>query len=350
MRLLQLGRQRDDNRFRLWVRLIPYARVTVLSLLPCPDLPSRLRMRRAARKLGPRSPWPEENATSIDAARLALLRLLWLQQQTRRAVRGRHHEASVVLARACLEACILGSYCLHEDGAAAHLDAAGIKSLRDALRFLEGRELVPAEVIEQCIAGLGAPRWPPKVGNMAELVDRVTGGSGAVSLYRMFYIPTSTFFVHAGAGSLMRHVGSRGKVSLRPTRAWTRRSPVRVADACTGILASGIAQRTGRSSTIFSRYAERHLKRALAPMTVMAVVRYAGSATPSQVIRSLKAASRLGTYVWSGQAAGDSVDVRTARIREEFVSALQVAELTNVPPAAIDPLLNYLAAWLAGTV
>jgi hypothetical protein len=89
MRLLQLGRQPDEHRFRLWIRLIPYARVTLLSALPCPDLPSRLRVRRSARQLRPRSPWPEEDATSIDVAGLALLRLLWLQQQTRWAVRGR---------------------------------------------------------------------------------------------------------------------------------------------------------------------------------------------------------------------------------------------------------------------
>jgi hypothetical protein len=140
---------------------------------------------------------------------------------------------------------------------------------------------------------------------MAKIIDRATGGSGAVSLCRMFYIPTSNFFVHAGAGSLMRHIGPDGKVTRRPARAWTRRSPVRVAEACADILASVIAQRTGKDNALFARYAQRHLRRVLAPLAVMATTRYARSMKPAQVIGSLETARRLGRYIWSGQAATD---------------------------------------------
>ena len=41
-----------------------------------------------------------------------MLRLLWLQRQTRRAVRGRHREAAAMLARASVEMLFLGMYCL----------------------------------------------------------------------------------------------------------------------------------------------------------------------------------------------------------------------------------------------
>jgi hypothetical protein len=123
------------------------------TLLPWPDLIRRHRVRSAARKLVTCSPWPGLDATGTDAAQLAILRVLWLQRQTRRAVRGRHREASVMLARSSIEACILGLYCLHEDGAVAHLQAANIKALRDVVHYLSDTGLVPAEVIERCGGG-----------------------------------------------------------------------------------------------------------------------------------------------------------------------------------------------------
>jgi hypothetical protein len=101
------------ERFRLWSRLSPVAWAVLRTLLPRPDLIQRRRVRSAARNLVTCSPWPGEDATGTDAAQLAVLRLLWLQRQVRRAVRGRHREASVMLARASVETCILGLYCLH---------------------------------------------------------------------------------------------------------------------------------------------------------------------------------------------------------------------------------------------
>lgn len=72
----------------------------VVSVLPCPDLASRYRMRREAYRLVTLRTWPGMTADSSEAAQLAMLRLLWLQRQTHRAVRGRHKEASAMLARA----------------------------------------------------------------------------------------------------------------------------------------------------------------------------------------------------------------------------------------------------------
>jgi hypothetical protein len=228
----------------------------------------------------------------------------------------------------------------------AHLQAANIKAMRDATAYLSDAGLVPTEVIERCVAGFGEPRTGPKVWRMAQHVRETTGETGATSLYRRFYVPTSNFFVHANAGSLLRHVGPGDKLTSRPGRAWTRRSPARVADACVGILASAVAERTSGPAADFTRYADSHLTRALTPVTVMAGGSFGRSVKLTQIPRSLSLIGTLGTYIWSGQAASDSIGVRTARIREGLAAALHVAEL-DIPPAAIEPFLDYLAAHIA---
>jgi hypothetical protein len=90
---------------------------------PYPDLIGRSRMRHGARKLVQLRTWPDMAATSDQAAQLALLRLLWLQRQTRCAVRGRHREAAAMLARASLETLLLGLYCNRVPDAISQLHA-----------------------------------------------------------------------------------------------------------------------------------------------------------------------------------------------------------------------------------
>ena len=65
------------------------------SLLPYPDLLRRRRMRKSARRLIVSALWPEDHATSLDIAQLALLRLLWLQRETHRAARKGLADATV---------------------------------------------------------------------------------------------------------------------------------------------------------------------------------------------------------------------------------------------------------------
>ncbi len=54
----------------------------------------------------------------------------------------------------------------------------------------------------------------------------------------------------------------------------------------------------------------------------------------------------MGTYIRSGRAASDPIDVRTVHIREALAELLSAAAL-DIPPAAFDPYLDYLAATLA---
>ena len=171
---------------RFWfARLVwPHARDATLGILPCPDLLGRYRMRRAAGKLVTLITWPGMEATSAETAQLAMLRLLWLQRQTRRAVRGRHREASVMLARACVETLFLGLYCLREPTAVGKLHSANIKAVGDAFAYFEAAGIVPADVIRQCAARLGEPGPAPKVWRMAEAIDEANGNAAARDLYR----------------------------------------------------------------------------------------------------------------------------------------------------------------------
>ena len=138
-------------------RIRPYVMAIAWSVLPCPDLVGRWRMRRAARGLVTLRIWPGKQATSADAAQLAMLRLLHLQRETRRAVRGRHREASVMLARACVETLFVGLYCLRDADAIGQLDAGALKGMADAFSYLEDAQIAPSEVIRACIRRLGEP-------------------------------------------------------------------------------------------------------------------------------------------------------------------------------------------------
>jgi hypothetical protein len=66
--------------------MLRYVRIVALAMLPVPDLVTRIRVRRTARRLVACDPWPGMDATGEDAAQLTLHRVLWLQRQTRRAV------------------------------------------------------------------------------------------------------------------------------------------------------------------------------------------------------------------------------------------------------------------------
>jgi len=340
--------QPESERFRFWQRAWPYIRSIVLGLLPVPDLMARRRVRRTADKLVSCDPWPGMDATGLDAAEVSIYRLLWLQGQTRRAVRGRHREAATMLARASLETLVVGLYCLHWPGAVAQLQAANLRAIEGMLEYVSDMGLIPADVLAECLRrlDLGQPKRGPTFETMAQRVDEATGGSVAIDLYKRYYRPTSTLAVHANASSLLRHVRSDDHLTHQPGRMWNRRSPVRIADASLGILAAAVAQRRGLPHLDLARYAERHAQRALTPVAVMAGGGSVGKFKPRQVIDTIRIIRETGTYLWSGRAAADPIEVREAYVRDQFAAALHIAE-ADIPAGALDPFLDHIAATLA---
>lgn len=211
--------------------------------LPYPDLLRRGRVRRGAGKLVTCKQWPGDQATGMDAAQLALLRLLHLQQLTRTAVSERRAEDAALLARASIETAIVGLYCLHSGDAIADLSAAALGELgpdlnvRDLARWLEReQELVQAD-----------------------------------TLYHSYYLPLSQMFSRSYAFALMRHVNRDGSLRRRPAFQWARCSAARIADGCAGLLAANIADVSGAPTEPFLRYATAHFDRASPPAFTIAV-------------------------------------------------------------------------------
>lgn len=338
--------QPSGELFRVWPRVRPFVRILLLAVFPVPDLISRHRVRRAAGNLMTCDPWPGMAATGPDAAQIAILRLLFLQRQTRRAVRSRQAEAATMLARASIEALITGLYCLHEPEAVSQLQGEHIRSLPLLLEYLSDAGVIPASVLAECISrlDLGTPARGPSVETMAQRVDRATGGSAAVSLYKRFYRPTSNLAVHVGAASLMRHVRVDHSIRHRPEPVWARRSPTRIADACLGTLTAAAAEHAGAPCQQAVKYADRHSERALTPVAVMSAGGFKRSLRPHQLITAIRRIRSYGDYVWSAEDA-EAPDARYARIRADMESLLFAAE-PDIPAGSLDPFLDYVAAKL----
>ena len=80
------------------------AKAILGGMLPYPDSRRRRRVRRAARALVVCEPWPSDSEnTGPDAAQLALLRVLYLQKQTRRVVNPEELQASLCTDQRCFE-------------------------------------------------------------------------------------------------------------------------------------------------------------------------------------------------------------------------------------------------------
>jgi hypothetical protein len=205
------------------------------AVLPYPDLWRRWRVSHRSHKLITCRRWPGDDATGMDAAQLALLRLLWLQRLTRNSVSMRRDEDAVLLARATIETCIVGLYCVYSGGAIAHL---------------------PADL---------------DVRDLALWLEREHGLVLATGLYHRYYVPLSRFFAQADSFALMRHVRPDGTLHRRPDFPWVRRSAARMADGCAAVLAASIADMAGRPSALFHRSAAAHLDRLLTPALVLAV-------------------------------------------------------------------------------
>lgn len=328
---------------QLWRGVWRQARPFVLGALPVIDLPSRYRVRGLALSLVECDPWPGMAATGEDAAQLAILRLRWLQRETRRAVRGRQAEAATMLARASIETLITGLYCLHQQDAVAKLQAENVRNLPLLLKFLTNAGVIPASVLDECIhrLGYGEPAKGPPVEAMAMVVDKSLGARAAADLYDRFYRPSSTLVMHGGGLSLLRHVRQDDRLTCQPGRTWARRSPVRIADACLGSLTATMARRAGRPSQAADEYTERHFGRAVAPMIVMSSSGIGKLLMPRQMLTTIVTVRGIFRYANSGQDAANPA-LRVARVRAGM-EALLLAGVPDLPDGVLDPFLDYVS-------
>ena len=324
--------------------LLEIARTVLRGVLPYPDLIRRARVRYRARDLAARKPWPQDEmaATAVDYAQLALLRLLQLQYETHRAVLTRQRESSALLARTAMETCILGLWCLRDSEAVNKLRAAEIKSAPALLTFLSSIGLIPDALIRQAVLALGEPGKLPDVRSMAAMIDARTGATLAIHLYDQAYRPASQYFTHATSSALLRHVDRKRRRTIRPAKSWVRRAPVRLADACVGLLAGAIANQSDAPAELFVRYAEAHASRVLPPALATigkGLTSRLGVAGP---VRTLREALSVRTDL-SGAGRDLSPAEREARLRDMYDILLTRLDV-DLPPESIQPIIDHFVA------
>jgi hypothetical protein len=315
--------------------------VILRCLLPYPDPLRRVRFHRKARKLITCDPWPGEQAKGPQAAQLALLRLIWLQRQVRRAARWRQTEAAALLARSATETCILGLYCLYNDDATKALTTKDSEGLRNVLSYLADAGLISTDTIEKAAASLDTGVQLPNVWRMTQRLSDQQHGKQAVALYRRFYAPLSHFFTHANGFTLLRHVRPDNRLRYKPLSPWTRRAAVRLTDTCAGALATAIAQHAGRPSAWFAEYADAHSKRVLTPLGAIGGISLARALAWRNLIPAIEAITETRRYL-EGQWQADTPAERLARVRDGLDRALQLAQAIDDPIRSI--LLDDFAA------
>lgn len=303
--------------------------------LPYPDLIRRLRVRRAAKALVTCRTWPEDDATTgLHTAQLALLRVLWLQRETRRLTRGRHREAAVLMSRSALETSILGVYCLFAEDAVSGLKADSLRTGLQALAELLG-DMVPRDILKEAITKLGTPNRASGVRDMATHIDGKLSTDVTSKLYNLVYAPASNFFIHANAGTLGRHIRPDDKLSSKPANPWLRRSPVRLADGCVGLLAVHLARFESAPAERFSQYAQAHLTRVLPPLLSLVGKRMGKSAGWTPLVRTMIRARRLRPVL-----AGPLTDAEREELVRELFRDLS-SLLGDLPDEARAPMIEF---------
>ncbi|HXW46103.1 MAG TPA: hypothetical protein VEL03_15050 [Streptosporangiaceae bacterium] len=247
------------------------SRQLLRGVLPYPDMRRRWATRRKAFRLVTCQRWPGDAATGMDAAQLALLRQIWLQELTRNAVSERRGDDAALLARAALETCIVGLYCVYSGDPIANMSAPSYRSSGRGISYLSDGSLGSIAAIDGAVEALGQVGPDLDIRDLALWLEREYGLAAAARLYHAYYVPLSHLFARPYAFALMRHVGPDGSLQRRPYFPWARRSAVRMADGCVGLLAGHIAEKSDHHSEVFFRYATAHLDRLLTPALLFAV-------------------------------------------------------------------------------
>jgi hypothetical protein len=326
----------------------PLAALLIRNVIPYPDPLRRRRLRRQVRCLVLADPWPGDEATSLDIAQLALLRLLWLQRETHRASATRQFEALALLARAAIETCLLGLYSLYIEDAPLRLRSGNARALQQILAYLAVDDPVLSRVVDDVAEAIAPPKALPPLKHIAVALTTTMEDSFATNVYERIYVPLSTFSAHATGIALLRHVGQDDQLRDRPTRVWFRRSAVHSTDASVARLALAIAEQVGVATAPFAQYADVHGSRTIAPIVAIsgqsAARRIRWSAAPPAV----RALVKLRHYYRDGLAERQPYETRKSETRRSLDVILRVVDI-SIPADYRELLLESTATGLAGT-
>ncbi|MEU5314367.1 hypothetical protein [Streptomyces sp. NPDC021562] len=239
------------------------------------------------------------------------------------------------MSRSALETCILGVYCLYSEDPVSHLRADSLRTgLAAATALFDG--IVPPDLLKDAVTKLGNPGRPVGVRDMAKHIDRTLGNDGVSKLYDLVYAPTSNYFTHANAGSLIRHVRPDDRLSSKPSAPWMRRSPVRLADASVGVLAAHLALHESVPADLFARYAEAHSRRILPPLASLLGKRMGKTTGPMPLVRTFIRAQRLRPVLSSPDLSDRD---RETLVRELYQDVWSLPE--NAPDEAAAPVIEH---------
>lgn len=318
----------------------------VIYRLPYRDPLRRRRMRAEARKLISLSIWPGESATPDQVAQLALLRLLALQREARRATRHHLYDSAALAARNSIETYLIGRYCLSGSQGLDHLNAHNNQALRQILRYLP-EAIVSKEALTSMLNGLGKSEKAKPLTEIAKVIDAATGTADSSVLYDAFYPALSTFYAHGRGLALLRQVGRRGRIRRQPQRAWGRQSPLHLADALVAQLAAALAERSGAMTDDFVAYAEAHRKRVVVPILSLGGGAFASiewARFPTAVLTLVK----LRKYL-NGEGKRHSPAEREQRLRTAMDEILAVLSAEGAEDARALVTDSWVAQILAGT-
>lgn len=277
----------------------------------------RRRVRVAAKRLIPAKAWATENATADEIARVALLRVMFLQRETRRAARHAEGEAAAMLARASMEAAISGLFCAHVPGAEKLLGG-----------LTEGVDM--AGMFDQAFAQIGAGKLSTVTG-MVDQIKANGGSAGIDSLHTNFYDQVSTLYVHSGPLGLIRHVHPKTEATRdRPYSAWSVRSAVHISDAMVGLLAATVAGEDHPDVTLFREYETAHFQVTWAPLAFIARGLMATHIDRRYVPDMIRLVRRLSVKAKRGEPFTEA-DAEEVIVKLNLVTGLKPDDQTYAP-------------------
>jgi hypothetical protein len=291
----------------------------------------RRRVRVAAKRLIPAKAWATENATADEIARVALLRVMFLQRETRRAARHAEGEAAAMLARASMEAAISGLFCINVPGAEKLFEGELARRAKKLLGGLvEGTDM--AGMFDQAFAQIGAGKLPTVTG-MVDQIKANGGSAGIDSLHANFYDQVSTLYVHGGPLGLIRHVHPKTEATLdRPYSAWSMRSAVHTSDAMVGLLAGTIAGEDHPDVALFREYEAAHFQVTWMPLAFIARGLMATRIDRRYVPGIIRLVRRLSVKAKKGEPFTEA-DVEEIIVKLNLVTGLKPDDPTYAPLA-----------------
>lgn len=321
--------------------------------VPSYDPLSRRRVRQAARGLVTLTRWPGKEATSKEAAQLALLRSLELQRLTRNSSRLRQHEAAALLARSAVETTIIGIWCICDDNAIKALSKDNAYSLERLMLPLLSSMFLPPDAVKTAVAKLDVPhRFFIKT--PLEAIEKNQGSPVAQSLYEVYYGHLSSFFGHGTGLSLLRHTAWDDRLTEHASFPWAKRSPAHLVDVCLGVLCAAAAGSEHPNYKLFVRYASFHEKRTAIPLGGIAGVHLVRDAELSlrsivDAFREMQAVADFAiSEAWGEATSGAKVERVEQGLTTIFAAfGLKTPEITRL---YVEHLVHLIDARNEGSV